>query len=101
MEILLANKQREIESERVKWENIKCEMSSVKAQLEVQCTFILCECVCMYVNKYCLLYLKDKESLLAAKDGQLSEMESALSVAQKKCADARAAILLANKEKQV
>ena len=53
------------------------------------------------MNKCCLLYLKDKESLLAAKDGQLSETESALSVAQKKCADAKAAILLANKEKQV
>ena len=45
--------------------------------------------------------LKEKVSLLAARDGQLSEMESALSVAQKECADANDAILLANKEKQV
>ena len=54
-----------------------------------------------YVNKCLLLYQKDKESLLATKDSQLSETESALSVAQKECADANDAILLANKEKQV
>ena len=53
----------------------------------------------MYVNKCCLfLYQKDKESLLATKDSQLSEMESALSVAQKECTDANATILL---QKQV
>ena len=48
MEILLANEQREIESERVKWENIKCEMSSVKAQLEVSVhSFYVNVYVCM------------------------------------------------------
>ena len=47
------------------------------------------------------LYPQEKISLLACKDGQLSNLESSLKLAKNEFVDTQAALLLANKEKNV
>ena len=47
------------------------------------------------------VYPKDKVTLLASQDAQLSELEYSLEVARKDLADAQAALLLANKDRHV